>query len=84
MNAPSKVVERLWLQYRNAVIPREAHAVQLQECRRAFYAGAHALITELIRLFDQDREPTPADLALMSAIDAELTEFAARVEQGLT
>jgi hypothetical protein len=33
-----------WNSYSQAVMPRDASAVQIQECRRAFYAGAQALM----------------------------------------
>jgi hypothetical protein len=36
--------------YRREVIPLEAIPVQIQECRRAFYAGAHAALCELMRI----------------------------------
>jgi hypothetical protein len=32
----------VWTNYRRDVIPVDAHAVQVEECRRAFYAGAIA------------------------------------------
>ena len=31
-----------WKSYERDVMPREAGAVQREECRRAFYAGAYA------------------------------------------
>lgn len=68
-------VERLWLQYREAVIPPDAPSVQLTECRRAFYAGAHAFFTETLVLIDPSAGPTDEDVRKLGLMQAELNRF---------
>jgi hypothetical protein len=72
----------LWLEYREKVIPREASRTQLLECRRAFYAGAHALLTELQIMLDPGGEPTEDDVRKVSLIEAELKRFNDDVQRG--
>lgn len=33
-------VRKQWISYLAEVMPKDAHQTQVQECRRAFYAGA--------------------------------------------
>lgn len=70
-----KRIEKEWLDYRNDVIPKEAGLVQLQECRRAFYAGAWGLLQLILNQVEPGTEPTDADLQMMSEIRQELEEF---------
>lgn len=34
---------QMWLDYRKAVIPKDASAIQINECMLAFYAGFHQM-----------------------------------------
>ena len=77
------LVEHEWISYRMAVIPDNATSGQLQECRRAFYAGASSLLAVLMSVFDEDREPTKRDMQTISLVDAELRRFAGQVRAGL-
>jgi hypothetical protein len=71
-----KRIEEQWLSYLAEVIPADAGETQVQESRRAFYAGARALLMLQVRLFDRlDHEPTAADLKMMDEINAELEQF---------
>jgi hypothetical protein len=79
----AKLIEREWLTYRNEVIPKNAPLVQLQECRRAFYAGAQALLHTVMRLSDPGIEPTEADMRMMEGIEQELQDFAKAVMAGV-
>jgi hypothetical protein len=47
-------IKKAWESYVNEVLPAGAPAVQLQECRRAFYAGAKAMLRETLSLCDED------------------------------
>ena len=71
-----------WAQYAEGVLPAAAGPMQVQETRRAFYAGAGCILHRLLRLVDDSDEPTADDLALMFDIDAELTEWIADVKAG--
>jgi hypothetical protein len=72
----SRLIETLWLSYRQRVIPKDAPKVQIDECQLAFYAGATALFSTIISILQPGQEATDADLETMSAIEAELRGFA--------
>ena len=65
-----------WERFRRDVVPAEASAVQVEECKRAFYAGATALFYGIMRTLSPGPEPTTADEQIMEAIEGELTVFA--------
>lgn len=67
-----------WAKYERAVLPREASAVQREETKRGFYAGARALFT-LMEHVSLDKEPTADDIANLDALNEELNAFARRV-----
>ena len=77
-----KLLETEWINYRNAVVPRDAGSTQLTESRRAFYAGAWAFYSLLMHSLEPGLEDTPNDLALMEKLDAEMREFQSRVAKG--
>jgi hypothetical protein len=76
-------VQEEWLSYREAVVPSNASSVQLQECRRAFYGGAHAILQRIVGSLTPGGEPEPSDLRMMDEIEAELQDFLERVKRGL-
>ena len=43
-------VQKQWDSYRAAVVPTQASPVQVQECRRAFYAGAQVMLAYMTEL----------------------------------
>jgi len=65
------------------VLPGGTPAIQIIECRRAFYAGAQGFLGSLMRSFDPGTEETEADMSLMEGIQAELDEFNEQVKKGL-
>ena len=77
-----KLIETEWMNYRNAVIPKNASSTQLQECRRAFFAGAWAYYSLLMNSLEPGTDETPQDMALMEKLDAEMREFKDRVVKG--
>jgi hypothetical protein len=82
MPSMGEMVESEWRSYLESVIPKDAPRVQVVESRRAFYAGAHSLLSLLARRLGPGAEPTQADLALMDQIKAELDAFNASVASG--
>lgn len=44
-----KTIESEWLRYRDKVIPKDASPTQIQETKRGFYAGIHAMFGMLTR-----------------------------------
>lgn len=71
-----KLIEAGWVGLRLAAIPDDASKTQLEEMRKAFFAGAQHLYASIMTIMDEDREPTPADLRRLEFIDAELKAFA--------
>jgi methyl coenzyme M reductase beta subunit len=71
-----------WNTYLADVLPAGASKVQIQETRRAFYAGATALLGEMVTMLDAGLEPTDADLGKMDEIAAELTAFSQAIRGG--
>ncbi|SCM79824.1 hypothetical protein KL86PLE_90658 [uncultured Pleomorphomonas sp.] len=70
-----KLVEAGWNGLRLAAIPLNTPAAQLEEMRAAFFAGAHHLFASLMCVFDEDEEPTDADLRKLDLIERELAGF---------
>lgn len=75
MNGNHPTIEAGWHSYRAIVIPKTAGATQVEECHRAFYAGAAILFESIMRMLDPGEEPTDADLTKMDAIQKELRDF---------
>jgi hypothetical protein len=76
-----KVIENGFKSYQALVIPKDAPEVQVIECRRAFYAGAAILLTSMMNIMDEDREPTANDMMKMAGIQAELDAFGAELDK---
>jgi len=68
-----------WNSYRASVVPGDAGQTQIEETRRAFYAGAYALLSTIMAALSPDREPTSSDLVMMDEINAELEGFSRSV-----
>ena len=75
-------IGKAWREYRLLAIPITAPAVQATECRRAFYAGAGALLTAVLAMLGPGEEPTQDELRAMDEINAELHAFVAAVREG--
>jgi len=70
-----KLIEAGWIGLRLAAIPLDAPAMQLEEMRNAFFAGAQHLFGSLMTGLDPDSEPTAQDMVRVDLIDAELKKF---------
>ncbi len=75
-----KLIEAGWVGFRLAVVPEDASKTQLEETRKAFFAGAQHLFASIMNILDDDREPTPADLRRMELISNELEVFAKQLK----
>jgi hypothetical protein len=71
-----------WDKFARAVVPIGAPPIQRQEMRRAFYAGAQAVMFGVIAAFAPETEPTPEDLQVMDDLERELSDFAVAVKEG--
>lgn len=76
-----KLIEAGWVGLRLAAIPENASKEQLQQMRKAFFAGALHLFSSIMVILDEDREPTEADLRRMSLISDELETFGAELKR---
>jgi hypothetical protein len=75
-----KLIEAGWVAMRLAVIPDNAPAVQLNEMRLAYMAGAQHLFSSIMRMLDPDPIETPDDMRRMDLIDEELDAFRQELE----
>jgi hypothetical protein len=78
----TKTIAELWNSYHKEVLPQDAPAIQVQECKRAFYAGARGLMTSIISNLSPGPDDAPEDLTMMEDIDKELQEFLISVIAG--
>jgi hypothetical protein len=70
-----KLIEAGFAGLRIACKLEDAPADQLDQMRSAFFAGALHLFASIVTVLDPGSEPTDADMASMSRIDAELRAF---------
>lgn len=75
-----KLIEAGWIGLRIAALPLNAPAIQIDEMRSAFMAGAQHLFSSIMTILDPDSEVTEPDLRRMSLIDAELKAFGEELE----
>lgn len=71
-----------WATYAERVLPQNAGAVQRQETKRAFFAGAGELLNRILYNLEEGTEPTEPDLSMMEDIDHELRQFIEDVKAG--
>ena len=74
-----KLIEQAWDLYRERVIPPQAGEVQVDESRKAFYAGATALFTSIMAGLGSGDEATVEDLSLLDGVRDELDEYVAGI-----
>jgi hypothetical protein len=77
-----KRVADLWQAYADRVLPKYAGAVQRQETRRAFYAGAGALFGAVVNGMTPGPEPQDDDIQALDSIEEEFEAFARDVAAG--
>ena len=75
-----RLLEAGWVSLRMAVIPPNAPAIQIDEMRMAYMAGAQHLFASIMTILDPGEEPSEADLRKMDLIGAELDAFAEEME----
>ena len=76
-----KLIEAGWISYRAVVLHPQAPAVQIEECRIAFFAGAQHLFGSIMTTLEPGSEPTENDLKRMDLINAELDRFIAEFKK---
>lgn len=75
-----KLIEAGWVGLRLACDLHDAPALQLQEMRQAFFAGAQHLFSSIMTILEPGAEPTDKDLKRIDLIDRELRAFIADFE----
>lgn len=75
-----QIIEAGWIGLRIAALPLDAPAVQLDEMRNAFFAGAQHLFSSIMTILEPGAEPTEKDLERMDLISQELDNFIKRFE----
>jgi hypothetical protein len=75
-----KLIEAGWVALRIQTIPHDAPAVQLQEMRMAFMAGAQHLFSSIMTILEDGVMETEADMTRMSLIHEELEAFGKELE----
>lgn len=73
-------IKDAWSMYQREVIPKNAPAVQHEECRRAFYAGAFALFALALDA-SADHKSEAEGAAVLDQISQELRAYARAMEQ---
>lgn len=71
-----------WNEFSRRVLPVNASEVQRREMKRAFYAGAQAILFRVIVGFTPESDPTEEDLRMIDGIDRELQDFTEAVKAG--
>jgi hypothetical protein len=73
-----------WDQFARLVFKDTAVSpVQKQEMRRAFYAGADAIMTAIMRDASTDEAMTEDDMFIADDFESEIRDFAERLKKGL-
>lgn len=71
-----KLIEAGFVIFRQLVIPMNAPPAQVEDMRRAWFAGAQHVFHSIMSAMDPGEEPTAQDMHRISQIDNELTKFA--------
>jgi hypothetical protein len=76
-----ETVAEAFSSYRQAVIPHHAPPVQVEECRRAFYAGSYTMLMNISANIGDDSTSEENGIVQLEALKAECEAFAASVGQ---
>jgi hypothetical protein len=74
-----RLIEAGFVALRLRGIAPNAPAIQLQEMRLAYMAGAQHLFSSIMSILEPGTEPTDADMRRMDLIAKELEEYAAEL-----
>jgi len=77
-----QLVNEEWNEFARRVLPPDCSSIQKRESRRAFYAGAWAVMIKISESISHESEPTDEDLSLMDDVHAEMEKFALDVLEG--
>lgn len=77
-----RVIQEEWAAFERKVLPVNCSAVQRQEMRRAFYAGAMIVFDAVAHAMSDGDEMTPADEQLLIDLAREREEYLALLALG--
>jgi len=73
-------IQSSWEQYKNIVIPNNASAYQIEETRKAFYAGVEFMI-QMSYLMGREDLSEEACIAMMQGIHEEFENFLLELDE---
>lgn len=76
MTERQTIIEDAWGSYKEQCISAGASHTQVVESRRAFYAGASMIFTEIMIGLSVGDEPQNVDLSMLEDISTEIEEHA--------
>lgn len=82
MSKRRNLIANGWRSYAEHVLPANAPPVQIQETRRAFYAGAGLLFEALTNAVGPDDVSEDAGMEIMRGVDDEIRQFLRGVKGG--
>ncbi len=74
-------IQEAWLDFKRKVIPEDAPNIQLQECRRAFYAGAQSSFSVYVSIGDEVVSEDDG-VKILEDLRDELAEFPKMILEG--
>lgn len=77
-----RYIQEQWNKFAAMVLPKDCSDVQRQEMRKAFYAGCDVLLRVILGNLTEGSEAQEADLTMMNDIEAEIRDFAKRIQTG--
>lgn len=78
-------VAESWTTFLLMVVPTNASDIQRGEMRRAYYAGAEAVLQIMMKQLDHTTDPdeiTDNDMRLMEDVHEDIVQFAEDVKEG--
>jgi len=81
MSAHLDTVAQMWARFSGMVMPADAPAIQVQEMRRAFYAGCHAVLNAQVSDVVAATSDEEVELWL-AGIHSEVAAFFSLIQEG--
>jgi hypothetical protein len=75
-DAPNKTLDKLWTEYRK-ILPQNASPVQVNETKKAFYAGAYSILTAMVSQVGDEEDATDEDMDMVGGFFEEAEQFLA-------
>jgi hypothetical protein len=76
-----KLIEAGFAALAYLTIPEDAPEFQVEDMRKAFFAGAQHLLASLMGILEPGAEATEADVSRVTIIQIELNEWVARMKK---